>query len=276
MAVASALQQERGMKLLELFSKEKREERKRKLREEMDQGYFDDFRDFRDKQGKVFMAPEKLVPASHAPHFPQLEALLPDGTAVPFPPVAAAAASCSSSGDSSSSGGGQSSGSGGSSNRDAHSSGEGSGRVAGGPASTSGLPSPRAGLVCVAFRAGAQPMIEQWASAFGHAFAGRCGAALYELSLVEGVVMRLPPFRQMLLREAGRGGGGHAGMPTTYLFRFGGTGELRSVLQMTNRLTGYVFLLDSRGRLRWRGSGAPDARELQSLLRCTEELLAAQ
>lgn len=41
-------------------------------------------------------------------------------------------------------------------------------------------------------------------------------------------------------------------------------------------LSRYVFLVDSRGRLRWRGSGNPSAQELQTLLRCTEELLAQE
>lgn len=35
----------------------------------------------------------------------------------------------------------------------------------------------------------------------------------------------------------------------------------------------YVFLVDAQGRLRWRGSGSPSEHELQTLLRCTEELL---
>ena len=35
----------------------------------------------------------------------------------------------------------------------------------------------------------------------------------------------------------------------------------------------YVYLVDSIGRVRWRGSGRPDERELATLLRCTQELL---
>ena len=35
----------------------------------------------------------------------------------------------------------------------------------------------------------------------------------------------------------------------------------------------YVFLVDSQGRLRWRGSGSPSEKEMQTLLRCTDELL---
>lgn len=42
---------------------------------------------------------------------------------------------------------------------------------------------------------------------------------------------------------------------------------------MTAPPSRYVFLLDARGRLRWRGSGSPAGGELDTLLRCTEELL---
>lgn len=38
----------------------------------------------------------------------------------------------------------------------------------------------------------------------------------------------------------------------------------------------YVFLVDSQGRLRWRASGGPSEKELATLLRCTDELLAAE
>ncbi len=38
----------------------------------------------------------------------------------------------------------------------------------------------------------------------------------------------------------------------------------------------YVFLLDARGRLRWRASGSPSEQELQTLGRVTEQLLREQ
>lgn len=38
----------------------------------------------------------------------------------------------------------------------------------------------------------------------------------------------------------------------------------------------YVFLLDARGRLRWRASGSPSEQELQTLSRVTEQLLREQ
>ena len=36
----------------------------------------------------------------------------------------------------------------------------------------------------------------------------------------------------------------------------------------------YVYLVDSAGRVRWRGSGPAEGTEVDALLRCTEELLA--
>ena len=171
----------------------------------MDRGYFDDFRDYRDKQGKMWAAPEKLVPASHAPRFPEIQVVLPDGRTATFAPtVAAEDGRCSSDSPSSSS------------------------------SSSNGL--HKAALVCVAFRAGAQPMLEEWARPFGERFAGSPDAAIYELSLVEGIVMRLPPFRQLLLREGSKQTDKYA-MPVSYLFHFGGTEDLKAALQMTNLLT---------------------------------------
>lgn len=37
-----------------------------------------------------------------------------------------------------------------------------------------------------------------------------------------------------------------------------------------------MFLLDARGRLRWRASGSPSEQELQTLERLTEQLLREQ
>ena len=102
-----------------------------------------------------------LVPQAIA--FPQLHALLPDGSAATFPPRPDSAGASSSASSSSSSGGG-------------------------GGGGAAELPSARAALACVAFRAGAQPMLDAWGEHFAAHFAGRAGAGLYELALVEGVV----------------------------------------------------------------------------------------
>ncbi|KAL4423175.1 hypothetical protein ABPG77_000308 [Micractinium sp. CCAP 211/92] len=231
---AAQLQQERGMKLFEIFSKEEREKRKAKLKEEMQRGYFDDFRDFRDSKGKVFAAPQRLVAASNAPTFPRMEVLLPTGSPATFPP--AVSASSGSSGE---------------------------------------LQPAAASLVCLAFRAGAQSMLEAWAGSFSSQFQGRNGVALYELAIVEGVVMGWWPFKQLLLRNGAKSAGKYA-LPCRVLTHFGATDRVRAALHLTNLLTGYVFLLDARGRLRWRASGSPSEQELQTLGRVTEQLLREQ
>ncbi|GAB4821697.1 hypothetical protein N2152v2_008743 [Parachlorella kessleri] len=222
----------------QVFSKEKRDERRKKLKEEMERGYFDDFKDFRDRKGKVFLASERLMPASQARLFPQIQVLQPDGTKACFPQPAI-------------SGGGSSSSSGG------------------------GSPGESASLVCIAFRAGAQEMLEAWAVPFSQRFQGKPGIRVIELSLVESVVMSVWPFKQAILRGGSKGQGKYQ-LPVEYLYHFGETEALRAALHMTNRLTGYVYLVDGQGRVRWQGSGSPGQEELQHLLRCGGELLTQQ
>ena len=252
----------------------------------MQRGYFDDFGDFRKNKGKVWVAPERLAPAAHAQPFPQLAVVQSDGSPATFPP---AASDCSSGG--------------GSSGNDGAAGGGEQPPVAAATVTSTQQPAA-ASLVCLAFRAGAQPMLEAWATPFSQQFQGRAGVALIELAVVEGVVMRLWPFKQLLLRSSAAAAGKYA-MPCRHLHHFGDMQALREALHLTNLLTGcascrpldagscsrpacllfccpphslpcprsYVFLVDSRGRLRWRGSGSPSGGELATLLSCTEELL---
>jgi mitochondrial ATPase complex subunit ATP10 len=211
----------------------------------MQRGYFDDFRDFRDSQGKVFHSPTRLIPAAAAPLFPQITPLTSDGTPVSFP--------------------------------------------------FTGPSAPAASLVCIAFRAGAQEMIEAWAEPFSRTAASQLkdseqgeeeqqqpltsskssnkNFALVELALIESVVMGIWPFRNILMKNGGASQGKYA-MPATYLYHFvRDTETIRNALQMTNRLTGYIYLLDSLGRVRWRGSGNPSSIEIEMLLQCSYQLL---
>ncbi|KAI3436178.1 hypothetical protein D9Q98_002233 [Chlorella vulgaris] len=259
--LAACLQQERGMKLFEIFKKEARQKRKAKLKEEMQRGYFDDFREFRDSKGKVFAASGKLLASSHAPTFPHMQVVLSDGSSCTFPPAAAELSHRAGSNT-------QQPMQLGAATQPPSDVGTNSAAAAGGV-----LQPSAASLVCLAFRAGAQPMIEAWATAFGHHFQGRGSeVALYEMAIVEGVVMRMWPFKQLLLRGGANSAAKYA-FPCRHLHHFGDMQALRSSLHLTNLLTGYVFLIDSRGRLRWRGSGSPTKEELDTLLRCTEQLL---
>ena len=50
------------------------------------------------------------------------------------------------------------------------------------------------------------------------------------------------------------------------LLYYGDAGEMRDILRMHNEFTGYVFLVDGIGRVRWAGSGEGSHEEVQSMI----------
>lgn len=84
------------------------------------------------------------------------------------------------------------------------------------------------------------------------------------------------PFRGMILRgaRASADAAAAAHPPVTeYGFHFGDTREARRSLGITNLLTGYVYLVDRDGRVRWRGSGLAEAWEVEVMLDASAALL---
>ena len=139
-------------------------------------------------------------------------------------------------------------------------------------------------LLLVLSRAGAQPALDSWAVPF----APRCAAlnaqpdaapavrgvcAMAQLGLVESRVMALPLLRRAILR-GGAGGSSEAQLKTQRLFHFGDGAPLRRMLTMPNRFAGYAFLLDARGRVRWRASGTATDAEVEAMQQATDALLA--
>ncbi|CAK9186791.1 unnamed protein product [Ilex paraguariensis] len=57
------------------------------------------------------------------------------------------------------------------------------------------------------------------------------------------------------------------------VYSFGDNYYFRKELKILNLLTGYIFLLDKFGRIRWQGFGLAAQEELSSLLSCTSLLL---
>mmetsp|Transcript_16180 Transcript_16180/g.45087 ORF Transcript_16180/g.45087 Transcript_16180/m.45087 type:complete len:279 (+) Transcript_16180:129-965(+) len=132
-------------------------------------------------------------------------------------------------------------------------------------------------LVCVAFRNGAEEMLSSWREPFKAQFAGTPGAVVYEMSLVDSSVMGMWPFRQMILRGGALASAAapKPALPTTTVFHFGDTRSARKMLGITNLLTGYVYLVDPQGRVRWRGCGTAEQWELEALLQGATELLTS-
>lgn len=50
--------------------------------------------------------------------------------------------------------------------------------------------------------------------------------------------------------------------------------ELRQALRIHSSMVGYAYLLDGEGLIRWRAHATPTQEELQSMVRCTQELIA--
>jgi hypothetical protein len=66
----------------------------------------------------------------------------------------------------------------------------------------------------------------------------------------------------------------NASMPVRHAIYFGDIATATDVLGMRNRLTCYIFVLDSRGRIRWRNSGRMLADEGNAMLQAITALLS--
>lgn len=78
--------QRRNFQLFEIFSKEAREKRKQRLREDLQRGAFDDFKELKDTGGKLWHASLKLLPPSAAKSFPSIQVSPAAGGKAQFPP----------------------------------------------------------------------------------------------------------------------------------------------------------------------------------------------
>ncbi|KAK9865425.1 hypothetical protein WJX84_005808 [Apatococcus fuscideae] len=226
------LSQSRGVKLFEIFSREKTAERKQRLKEDIDKGYFDDFGQMKTTHGKIF--PAQGMDASKAPLFPKITVHAPDGSESQFPPEERAEAS----------------------------------------------------LICLAFRSGAEDSLTSWRRPFQqhfHSSGKHAHVALYELALIDSQVMSIWPFRQLILSGGGRqqqaaaaAGSAAAELPATALWYFHDVRPIIRAIGCTNKLTGYAYLVDKRGRIRWRASGQAQPDELHSLLQTSDDLVSSQ
>ena len=63
------------------------------------------------------------------------------------------------------------------------------------------------------------------------------------------------PFRSLIVRSGASQGPESTALRPCQAFYFGDTERIMQAARMSNRLTGYVFLLDAAGRMRWQASG---------------------
>jgi len=146
----------------------------------------------------------------------------------------------------------------------------------GGPALTLPIENSNATLICMAFRASAQPMVVSWSSPFAQNFSVSPSINVFEVSVIESSVLSLWPIKRLLLRiMRGSQKEGNA-LERKVVYAFGDTYDFRKLLGVPNLLSGYVFLLDRKGRVRWRASGMATEEELESMASCTTRLLQGE
>lgn len=97
--------------------------------------------------------------------------------------------------------------------------------------------------------------------------------AMLHVSVVENPLLKL--FKSWLLKDL-RKAETDLSLQRRSCLKIGDVGEIRKVLEVDNRLVGYVFLLDHEGKVRFRGSGVATEEELNVLFEAALDLVEAR
>ncbi|TVU17300.1 hypothetical protein EJB05_33321 [Eragrostis curvula] len=243
--------------LHKMGSKEAIEKEKARLTDEMSRGYFADIAEIRKNSGKIAEASKVIIPEVDAVKFPDLAVESPDGGGSLRLPLVAPSP-------------------------------EGNDHEAG------STEVPDASLVCLSFRASSQKMVESWSLPFLDAFGASKNIPIYEVPMINGScalhyfkpylkgkyvmfqvsfidswLLSSSPVRLAFLKVMRK-----SNNPRRHVvYAFGDHYDFRKQLQILNLLTGYIYLVDRLGRIRWRGFGSATQEELSSLTACTSSLL---
>ncbi|KAJ4841786.1 hypothetical protein Tsubulata_010533 [Turnera subulata] len=202
-------------------------------KDEMNRGYFADISELEKHGGKIAVANKIIVPAMAAAKFPDFEVNFADGRALKLP------FRCNDS-----------------------------------VVDDDKSALPKASLLCLSFRASSQPMIDSWSKPFLEIFHDAKSIRLYEVSFIDSWLLCRSPIKRLLLRMMRKSvDDGNDTLQRQIVYSFGDHYYFRKELKILNLLTGYIFLLDQFGRIRWQGSGLATQEELSSLLSCTSILL---
>ncbi|KAJ8505671.1 hypothetical protein OPV22_006557 [Ensete ventricosum] len=112
---------------------------------------------------------------------------------------------------------------------------------------TSQMPASCVSLLCLSFRASSLGMVESWILPFRDAFSDAGTVQIYEVSFIDSWLFSLGPARRLILKMMRKSNDPRRQI----LYSFGDHYYFRKKLQILNLLTGYIFLLDGLGRIRW-------------------------
>ncbi|XP_068648932.1 mitochondrial ATPase complex subunit ATP10 [Aristolochia californica] len=228
------LTQNRFLDIHEMLSKEAIKKERARIKDEMSRGYFADMAEIKKHGGKIAKADAALIPAVEAVKFPSFDVNFSDGRSLRLPIGSEQNKS-----------------------------------------DKSKILMPSASLLCLSFRANSQAMIDSWTTPFMDAFGNSSNIQLYEVSVIESWFLSLIPIKQLLLwtMRKSSSDGKHLALQREIGYSFGDKYYFRKELKILNLLTGYIFLLDKFGRIRWQGYGLATEEEMSSLMSCTSQLL---
>ncbi|KAL0436356.1 UNVERIFIED_CONTAM: hypothetical protein Sradi_0343500 [Sesamum radiatum] len=224
----------RFLDIYQMGSKDAIERERARLKDEMNRGYFADMSEMKQHGGKVGLANKIIIPAIAAVKFPTVEVNYSDGSSLKLPITSD-----------------------------------------GNDANLSNSDIPKASLVCLSFRASSQPMVDSWSLPFLKTFSHLTDVRLYEVSFIDSWLLTRSPIKKLLLKimRKQKPGEKQDVLQRQIVYSFGDHYYFRKELRILNLLTGYIFLLDRLGRIRWQGFGLATPDELSSLLSCTSLLL---
>ncbi|KAH0450989.1 hypothetical protein IEQ34_021681 [Dendrobium chrysotoxum] len=239
--------------LQKMVDKEAIKKEKDRLKDELSRGYFADFSEIHKNSGKIAPANKTLIPSMAAAMFPDIVVYCSDGRRLKLPLS--------------------------DQNVNNHST----------------EIKASATLLCLSFRASSQRMAESWTAPFLETLDASTNVQVYEVkrkrwkihlharprkkvdiqvqlkvvSFIESWLLSLNPMKNIFLKIARS-----SSNPLRRIaYSFGDHYDLRKELQILNLLTGYIFLLDRHGRIRWQGFGSATTEEVSSLVSCATLLL---
>ncbi|KAK9079091.1 hypothetical protein SSX86_000761 [Deinandra increscens subsp. villosa] len=231
--IPARLTSNRFLDFYQLGNKDAIEKERARLKDEMNRGYFADMAELKEHGGKIATANKIIIPAMAAVKFPQLEVNSSSGKSFKLPITTFGCESESVKAD-----------------------------------------TPKATLMCLSFRATSQVMTDSWSAPFVETFKDSNKVRLYEISFIESWLLSLTPIKKLLLLMLKKSKPQENGVLHKQIaYAFGDHYYFRKELKILNLLTGYMFLVDKLGRIRWQGFGLATPDELSSLLSCASLLL---
>ncbi|PWA64944.1 ATPase assembly factor ATP10, mitochondria [Artemisia annua] len=231
--VPSRLTSNRFLDFYQLGNKDAIEKERARLKDEMNRGYFADMAELKQHGGKIATANKVIIPAMAAVKFPQLEVNYSNGKSFKLPITSYGTDTESVKAD-----------------------------------------IPKATMMCLSFRAASQEMTDSWSVPFVEAFSDSKKVQLYEISFIESWLLSMTPIKKLLLHVLKKSKPQEDGVLQRQIgYVFGDHYYFRKELKILNLLTGYIFLVDKFGRIRWQGFGLATPDELSSLMSCTSLLL---